>query len=210
MKGNHLEILAAEPSTEMFLHALLPKLLGKAVSFNVYTHQCKDDLLKNLPSRLVGYANWLPDDWRVIVLANQGNSDYNAIKRRIEKIITAAELRSRKTATASTWQVASCIAREELESWYFGDWQAVRSVYTRVPEDIPRQPNYRNVDKISGPWKAFELILKRANYYKYGLNKIEIAKAIGAKIKPSRNKSQNFQSFCEIISEATGLKRKKD
>jgi len=70
----HVEVLVEEPSAEAALRILLPKMLGNA-SFQVYPHSCKDDLLKRLPERLRGYAAWMPNDWRIVVVVDRDDDD---------------------------------------------------------------------------------------------------------------------------------------
>jgi hypothetical protein len=65
---DHVEFLVEEPSAEGALYNLVPKILGQDVSFTVYPHQGKPDLLKKLPSRLRGYRAWLPDNAGIVVL----------------------------------------------------------------------------------------------------------------------------------------------
>ena len=70
MTADHLEILVEERSMEVFLRELLPSLIRDRATFNVYPSQGKADLLNNLPARLRGYARWLPEGWRVIVVVD--------------------------------------------------------------------------------------------------------------------------------------------
>ena len=92
---------------------------------------------------------------------------------------------------------------EELEAWYFGDWQAVRAAYPRVSETIPNKAPYRVPDAIAGgTWEAFERILKRHGYFTTGLRKVETARAIAPHIDPKRSCSQSFGLFADTIAEA--------
>lgn len=86
MMAEHLEILVEEPSMEAFLRALLPRMLGDAASFNVYPYQCKVDLLAKLPARLRGYASWLPQTWRIVVVVDRDDDDCVALKQRMEQM----------------------------------------------------------------------------------------------------------------------------
>lgn len=63
MAAVHLELLVEEPSMEAFLRGLLPRLLPRDRRFEIHAFQGKDDLLRNLATRLRGYAHWLPPDW---------------------------------------------------------------------------------------------------------------------------------------------------
>jgi broad specificity phosphatase PhoE len=106
-----------------------------------------------------------------------------------------------KTAakTNRSFQVVNRIVIEELEAWFFGDWQAVRNAYPRVPPHLPTR--FREPDAIGGgTWEAFERVLKRAGYFETGLRKLECAKAIASRMCPERNVSQSFRAFREAIA----------
>lgn len=201
MKAEHLEIMVEEPSMEAFLRELLPRLLGDEASFEVYPYQCKDDLLNKLPARLAGYASWLPETWRIVVIVDRDDDACEALKRRMEQMATGAGLRTR--AAGEPWQVVNRIAIEELEAWYFGDWEGVRAIYPRVSDSIPRVAQYRDPDAIGGgTWEAFERLLQRAGYFKNGLRKTEAARALGRQVSPDRNRSRSFQLFRDALLEA--------
>lgn len=100
--------------------------------------------------------------------------------------------------------MVSRIAIEELEAWYFGDWEAVCQAYPRVPPSVPERRGYRDPDSIqSGTCEAFERILKKHRYLRTGLRKIEVAAAIAPYINPTRNRSRSFRAFLDALVEAT-------
>ena len=203
MRADHLEIMVEEPSMEAFLREILPGLLGSETSFEVYRHQCKDDLLGKLPARLKGYANWLPDSWRIVVVVDRDDDQCAKLKARMNRMAAEAHLRSRSHAGNRPWQIANRIAIEELEAWYFGDWEAVCESYPRVSSLIPGKAQFRDSDAISGgTWEAFERVLQKAGYFKNGLRKLEIARQIGARFVPERNRSRSFQVFRDLLLEA--------
>ncbi|MEO8409281.1 MAG: DUF4276 family protein [Propionivibrio sp.] len=203
MRAEHLEILVEEPSMEAFLRVLLPKVLPEGATFEIYPYQCKDDLLAKLPSRFMGYSSWLPNSWRIIVVVDRDDDDCEALKERMESMAIDAHLRTRTVAVAADWQVANRIAIEELEAWYFGDWQAVEDAYPRVPHTIPRQQQYREPDGVlGGTWEAFERVLQRAGYFRNGLRKTEAARMIAKHTNPARNSSGSFQVFRDAVLEA--------
>ena len=78
-----------EPSVEAALTNLLPKLLPEA-DFQFIVFQGKRDLLQNLSSRLRGYANWLPEDWRIIVLVDEDRENCLELKRQLESASLSA------------------------------------------------------------------------------------------------------------------------
>lgn len=201
MAVSHVEVLVEEPSMEAALRILLPRLLGD-LSFEIYSHQCKNDLLNRLPQRLRGYSSWLPDDHRLVVVMDRDDDDCRILKQRIERIAGEAGLRSRSHSTAQPYQLVNRLAIEELEAWYFGDWDAVCAAYPRVPKTIPYQAKYRDPDAITGgTWEAFERVLQRAGYFRTGLRKIEAARAVAARWQPPVNRSHSFRIFCDVLQE---------
>lgn len=203
MTAEHLEFLVEEPSMEAFLRAFLPRLLGDASSFDVYPYQGKQDLRDKLPSRLEGYAGWLPPAWRIVVVVDQDDDACEQLKQRLEKMAADAGLLTRTAAGSAVWQIVNRIAIEELEAWYFGDWQAARKVYTGVSAAVSRQAKFRDPDAVAGgTWEAFERLLQKAGYFKSGLRKMEVARDLGAAIDPARNSSHSFQVFRSALLQA--------
>jgi hypothetical protein len=201
MTVEHVEVLVEEPSMEAALRLLLPKIIGP-LSFEVYPHQCKDELLARLPARLQGYAAWTPDTWRSVVVVDRDDDDCDELKARLEKMAAGAGLLTRSKAGGKPYVVVNRLAIEELEAWYFGDWQAVRASYPRVPPTIPLQAKCRVPDAIAGgTWEALERVLQRAGYFEIGLAKIEAAKTITANMVPVHNSSRSFRVLREALAE---------
>ena len=204
MTARHLELLVEEPSMEAFLRKVLPRLLPTGCTFEIHSFQGKPDLLGKLHARLRGYARWLPPNCRVFVVVDRDRDDCRDLKQQLEELASRAELTTRSQARGCHWQVVNRIAIEELEAWYFGDWDAVLSAYPRVSASVPRQAGYRNPDAIrGGTWEAFERVLKRGGYFKTGLRRIEAARAVTACFEPSRNRSRSFAHFRDAVIEAT-------
>jgi hypothetical protein len=207
--ANHLEVLVEEPSMEAFLRALLPRVVPAGRSFEIHPFQGKDDLLGKLEARLRAYAKWLPADWKVMVIVDRDDEDCGALKRRMEDIWHRTGLVSRTRARAARaiqgqarWQLVNRIAIEELEAWYFGDWQGVRAAYPGVPETVTQRRGMRDPDAIAGgTWEAFERVLQKHGYFKAGLAKIEAARTLGQTLAPERNRSTSFAAFRDALSE---------
>ena len=188
---------------EAFLRALLPRLLPQDRSFEVHPFQGKSDLLAKLEQRLKGYAAWLPDDWRIVVVVDRDDAECRFLKNQLESIARRAGLHTRTRTGSATWQVVNRIAIEELEAWYFGDWAAVCSAYPRASPNVPRRQGFRDPDAIAGgTWEAFERVMQTYGYFKGGLLKIEAARAIGAHIQAASSSSKSFKAFCNAIVEA--------
>jgi len=203
MVANHLELLVEEPSMEAFLRALLPRLLPQDKTFEVHTFQGKTDLFRKLEARLRGYAAWLPDDWRIVVVVDRDDDDCVSLKQRMETVAHKAGLRTRSGAGGLPWQLVNRIAIEELEAWYFGDWEAVRAAYPRVKPGFPGRSGFGDPDAVAGgTWEAFERVMQRYGYFPGGLAKIEAARAIGASVDPSQACSRSFVRFHQALIEA--------
>ena len=200
MSVAHVEFLVEEPSMEALLRALLPQLLG-AVQFDVRVFQGKPDLLARLPHRLRGYRAWLPEDYRIVVVVDRDDDDCHALKAQLEQNALAAGLSTRTQRSQGRFAVVNRIAIEELEAWYFGDWEAVRAAYPRVQEGVPRRAGYRDPDAISRTWEAFERILQRSGYFAGGLGKIDAARSIAPHLDPARNTSHSFQVLRDALQE---------
>jgi hypothetical protein len=203
MKAEHLEFLVEEPSMEMFLMQLLPRLLRDRATFTIHSHQGKNDLIEKLGPRLRGYAKWLPDIVRIVVVVDRDDIDCITLKNRMEQDAAGAGLLTRTASRGTCWQVVNRIAIEELEAWFFGEWVGVRSAYPRVSSAIPRQAAYRASDSIAGgTWEALERLLKNAGYFSRGLRKIEAAVAIGKYFDHARALSPSFLAFRDALLEA--------
>ena len=188
---------------EEFLRVFLPRALPEQGTFDVHSFGSKNVLQRELKNRLRGYARWLPEDWRIVVVMDRDSDDCHALKKELEMAASAAGLRTRSQGGKSPWQVVNRIAIEELEAWYFGDWEAVREAYPRVPATVPQRAPFRDPDAIlGGTWEAFERILRRHGYFRTGLRKREAARTIAAQIRHDKIRSQSFEVFVEAILEA--------
>ncbi len=182
----HIEFLVEELSMEAFLRALLPRMLPEGLTFNINVFQGKSDLLSNLRNRLRGYASWLPPDWRIVIIIDRDGEDCIDLKAILEGHCVQAGI-STRARNPPAWNAATCIAIEELEAWYFGDWQAVVESHPRVASSIPAKAAYRIPDAIAGgTWEALERVLQRGGYYSGGLQKVTAARLVGACLDPAR------------------------
>lgn len=199
MKVSHFEVLVEEPSAEAALSILLPKILGDT-TFTLHAHPCKDALLMRLPARLRGYAPWLPDDWCIVVIVDRDGEDCAMLKARLETIAAEAGLATKSKPRRKRFSVVNRLAIEELEAWYFGDWEAVRRAYPKVSAGVPTQAKYRAPDDIKGgTWEAFERVMRDAGYFKTGLRKIEAARAVAEHMDPSCNRSPSFSALRDAL-----------
>jgi hypothetical protein len=202
MTVDHLEVLVEEPSMEAALGVLLPKMLP-GTSFQIHTHQGKLDLRGKLPQKLKAYAAWIPSTWRIVVVVDRDNDDCKHLKTRLEDMAARAGLLTRSAAADNTsYVIVNRLAIEELEAWFFGDWNAVCAAYPKVPSTITAKAEYRAPDEIKGgTWEALMRVLQQAGYFPGGLRKIEAARAITKHMVASRNASPSFCALRDALDE---------
>lgn len=202
-----LEILVEEPSCEDALRLLLPLILPRGTRYDIRSFQGKGDLLHKLPKRLDGYRR-LPDfeDLRIVVLIDRDRENCVDLKRNLERISREKGITSRTYANGEvSYQIANRIAIEELEAWFFGDFDAVANAYPQLKRNSTRlkqRKEFTNPDMVEGgTWEALEKILQRAGYYKSGLQKLDAAKKIAKVMQPDRNTSPSFILFRDTLRE---------
>jgi hypothetical protein len=195
----HVEFLVEEPSAEVALTNIVPRIMGEGISFRIHAYQGKSDLLNKLSPRLRGYKHWLPGDWRIVVLVDADDEDCRRLKAHLEeKAKNAGFLTKSSGPSGSFFQVLNRLAIEELEAWFFGDVEALHATYPRIPLSLVRKAKYRDPDSIKvGTWEALERELKRTRDYPSGISKISNARAVSEHMEPDRNRSKSFQVFCQ-------------
>ena len=186
---------------ETLLSVLLPGMLGAEISFSLHDFGGKQALLKRLEGRLTGYASWIGDDYKIIVVVDEDREDCTALKSQICSAIDSAGLSHKSTVVAGVnYQCAVRLAVEELEAWIFGDCAALRAAYARVPAGLETQAAYRDPDRITGgTWEQLERVLKRAGYFEGGMPKMEVAAAVAPHMDIWRNRSKSFAVFRDLI-----------
>ncbi len=189
-----LHFFVEEQSAEAALIELVPRILHEYdFDYDIFTFQGKHDLLKKLPNRLRAYTHRPGEDWRVIVLIDRDSEDCLVLKGQLEQMARAANLTTR-TVSPGGFRVINRIAVEELESWFFGDVEALVAAYPRVDPNLAKQAAFRNPDAIKGGTaERLESIL--AHDHPGGLEKIRAAQDISRHMQPAHNRSASFQTF---------------
>jgi hypothetical protein len=200
----HLELFVEEPSMEAFIKSWLPRNLADGDTFSVAVFNGKQDLLKKVPARLLGYKEWLPENYRLFILIDKDDDDCHELKSALELACVSSGFATR--ASAPQWVASTCIVIEELEAWYFGEWSAVVAAFPGVSPNVPHKARYRNSDQIvGGTWEALERLLQKHGYFTGGLQKIAAARAIGENFSSVRCTSGSFQHFLGALHDATAL-----
>lgn len=199
----YIYFFVEEPSMEIVLNNLLPKIIPDTVQFQFIVFQGKPDMLRKLESRLSAYAKWVPKYYYFVILIDRDNDDCHKLKRDLENICQRSGLTT-KTSNGNKgqhFQVLNRIVIEELESWFLGDSEALRICYPKIPKTINKKSKYRYPDNITGgTWENLEKVLQRYGYYPSGLAKLTLATEVSQHMNIDKNNSKSFQVFLSGIN----------
>ena len=177
-----LIFLLEEPSTKYLLLELLPRILPPHVDFQVIPHNGKRDLEKSIPKKLRGWNE--PGDIRFVILHDQDNKDCIELKQSLLELCKVTDR-----------PVLVRIACQELESWYFGDINALTKAYGKTKlKNLSKQKKYRIPDNIPSPKEELYKLIPDHQ-------QIEGAKRIAPHMDIKNNTSVSFQVF------VTGIQR---
>ena len=197
----HLLFFVEEPSLEAALINLLPKIIGEACIYQFIVFAGKQNLLNNLANRLCGYASWMPADWRIVVMIDEDREDCLVLKQRLEDAAHQAGLISKSQAQGGAFQILNRIIVEELEAWFIGDVNALRSVYPRLPASLGGKQKFRVPDAVTGGTREnLERLLMHYGYHAGGYSKRSAAVEISKYMNPEENRSHSFQVFVDGLN----------
>lgn len=175
-----IEILVEEPSMKEFLTILLPKVIEKPWELNtnyfIRSFEGKNDLQKNIPSKVKYLSNWNHEPVGVVIMQDQDSSDCKILKQKLLDICS---------------QNGNCpklvrIICKELESWYIGDFDAVKKAYPKFNhQNFMKKAKYRNPDICNASYEIKRIIPE--------FQKVGGAKKIAPFIDIQKNKSESFQ-----------------
>lgn len=175
-----IEILVEEPSMKEFLTILLPNVLNNQWNLNenyfIRSFEGKNDLQKNIPSKVKFLSNWNHEAVGVVIMQDQDSSDCKVLKQKLIDICNQ---------NGNCPKLVRIICRE-LESWYLGDFIAVNKAYPSF-----KYQNYINKSKFRIPdnCNAFDELKKILPEFQ----KVGGAKKIAPFIAISENKSESFK-----------------
>ena len=135
---SELVLFLEEASAKAAFQGLLPRILPADITVTYVVFEGKPDLEKQLGRKLRGWCT--RNNTSFLVLLDQDSEDCKAVKKRLRTICSEAG----KPDTVVS------IACHELESWYFGDLEAVAQGLSipklekqafkakyRTPDDFP-------------------------------------------------------------------------
>lgn len=167
------------------LDELLPRILPPDVTFQTIPHHGKRDLEKSIPRKLRGWNE--PGDIRFVILHDQDTKDCIALKQELLQLCAATD--------------RPCLVRiacQEMESWYFGDIDALCLAYGRPKlKGVIGKKKFRVPDDIPDPkGELYKLIPEH--------QQISGAKRVAPHMDIERNTSVSFQQFVRGVHRIAG------
>jgi len=172
-----LVFLLEESSACHVLKALLPNILPTGIP-----HTGKSDLQQSIPRKL---RNWRTPDTRFVVLHDQDANQCVDLKQALTAIC-------RRSGRDDTLVRIACY---ELEAWYFGDLEAVRTAYPKFKAaKYAEKSKYRQPDTIVKPSRELERLVPE-------FQKGSASRSIPKHMVIERNRSPSFRIFVEGLRE---------
>lgn len=169
------------------LDELLPRILPQGVLFQTIPHNGKRALERSIPRKLRGWNE--PGDIRFVILHDQDTKDCKELKRALLELCKEIDR-----------PVMVRIVCQELESWYFGDLQALAAAYDKPKlNKLSSQKRFRVPDAIPDPKRELYRLLPEHD-------QISGAKRVAPYMNIEQNTSESFRQFVsgvQRLAEAT-------
>lgn len=175
---SRLVFLLEEYSMKVLLEGLLPRLYP-GLPFLCVPHEGKGDLEKSIPRKL---RAWREPGVRFVVVLDNDGVDCRATKQHIVECCGSS---GRTDAVVR-------LACQELESWYFGDLDAVARVYDRPAVAVAaNKARFRDPDSIQRPARALAQLVEE-------FQKVSGARLLGRELSRT-NRSHSFQMLLAAV-----------
>jgi len=177
--NGRIVFLLEEPSMKILLECLLPRIFPgwvAGIHFLCIQHEGKNDLRKSIPRKL---RAWQGHNDRFVVVQDQDKADCIALKRSLLALC-------REAGRSDT--LVRIVSRE-LESWYFGDLDALSQEYGEASlRHKESRKRFCDPDSIVKPSLILEKLIP-------AFQKLSGARRLGLRIDLESNKSRSFAAF---------------
>jgi hypothetical protein len=182
-----LFIFTEEKSLEICLDNLLPKIISnRSEQIKIRSHCGKEDLKKALKTALPTISK--SQGVKILITIDQDKDDCKNLKKELQKII--------QEKCHCDYKIR--IICQELESWFFGDLNAVSLAYPRFKFEQHRNKSRpKNVDEIDKPSKELVKILEKI--YSKKISKRELCEKISPLLNIAQNTSNSFNQTIQAI-----------
>ena len=175
-----LVFLLEERSMQALLEGLLPRVFP-GLDFRCVPHEGKSDLERSIPRKL---RAWQEPGVRFVVVRDSDGGDCRAHKARLLQLC-------RQGGREDTLVRIVC---QELESWYFGDTDAMAAAFDDGKlRGLANRARYRNPDDIAKPSRVIKNLVP-------GFQKIAGARAMSGRLSGDGNRSHSFAVFLDGVA----------
>lgn len=182
-----------EPSIKPVINRIIGEIKAD-IYFQIFVHQGKQDLDNSLKKTIPSVSS-IPNS-RIIILRDQDSDDCKVLKNRILGEVT---LRCR-----CPFKIR--IVCNELEAWFLGDMDAIKSAYPRfIPKKYKNKSRFRIIDSIVSPSKLLFNIVPELKIGKI-VSKRKTSQEISKHLDIANNKSDSFNQFVNAIGELIDVK----
>lgn len=185
-------VLVEEESARIVVATLAEKLEISPPPILI-PHQGKHDLERSIRNKLARWRS--PEDTRFVVLCDNDRS--NCATRKAALLAQVPPNALPRTRIR--------LALQELESWYFGDLQALVGaglLDADVANRMPKQKTYRDPDGMLTPKRTFRSILLQRQEAHQG--QILLARRIAPHLSITDNRSVSFRHFVNALKWSAG------
>ncbi|HEY9692485.1 MAG TPA: DUF4276 family protein [Oculatellaceae cyanobacterium] len=213
----HFEILVDDISGETALNILLPKIINtEQHTFKIHSYKGighipknlksssdanKRILLDQLPRLIQGYGKTLSYSPAVlIVICDLDDRCMSAFRKELLELVNSCNPKPK---------TQFCIAIEEGEAWFLGDWAAVKAAYPSAKQALLN--SYTN-DDICGTWEKLADVvysggckkLSKLGWQGIGKEKANWAEKISPLMDIDNNQSPSFCYFRDKLRHLSG------
>lgn len=216
----HFEVFVEDQSGKKALDILVPKIVGPVHTFRVHFYKGigriprnmrdakaagKRILLENLPKLLKGYGKTQAGrsnyQQAVILVCDLDDKCLKEFRDELYGILKACNPRP---------ETRFCIAIEEGEAWFLGDFPAIKAGYPKSKAKV--LSTYVN-DSICGTWEKLAdatypggaSALSAKGWQMVGAEKSKWAETISRNMDIDNNQSPSFCYFCDKLRELAGV-----
>lgn len=181
-----IEILVEEKSMKELLSIFLPTILSKKwildENYFIRSFEGKNDLQKNIPSKIRVLSNWNHEPTGLIVMQDQDSSDCKVLKKKLLKLCND---------NGSCPNLVRIVCRE-LEAWYIGDFEAIQSAYPKFNINLYKnKAKFRNPDLCNASDELKKILPE--------FQKVSTAKKVAPFLKVEKNNSESFNQFVKGV-----------
>lgn len=170
--------LLEEKSMKEVLDIILPQILPPDICYKTIPHSGKSDLQESIPHKLKA---WRQADIKFVIVQDQDSADCRDVKSKLQELTKPYQR-----------EVLIRIACRELESWYFGDLNAVSLAYGKDVRALKLKSKFRNPDNIGNPKDELRKLFPKHQ-------QLDGARRIAAYMDIENNTSTSFNYFVSGI-----------